>query len=879
MKLHSLLLFTLITILLAGQHLIARQQDDGSIYFAETRDYRIADILSEIKKQYVVSYENRIIPFENSLFLRAGAYNLTSLLVKICRPNKLKFDIDRGKIYITPRRSMQSKLNDKQYFTLKGIIKDQSNGEVVIGASIVLKENDGVISNGYGFYSITLPKGNHLLTVSHTGYETITEKIDLTANQTVNIRLTEKINELAEVIIQGRQPKENVTGIIPGINTMNFKNKGDIPYFLGEVDVLQGSLLLPGINNLGEDSNGINIRGGSTSQNLVLLDEAVIFNTSHLYGLISIFNPESVNDVEIFKGSIPARYGGRSTSVISIRQRDGNDRELQVAGGLGLVAGRLTIEGPIIKEKSSFLISGRRSLVNLSGLTTLDPDRASFVDLNFKVNYKMNPRNKFYLSGYFGDDRSENRLDLFRKWGNRTASFRWNHLFSDRLFSNTSIIFSEYTCRVTDLREAGSFQGTSKILNYDAKFDFSYYAKSDRTYNFGGGLNALVSNPGDRLPLPESGATIPIQLDTELALLPYLYFEQEGNFSKFKYNIGARVTSFFNIGPEDVLIYGSENRTINNVTDTVSYKTGEVSKRYFGFEPRAFLSYRINTNTSVKTSYARNYQFLHLISNTLTPSPTDIWKLSDRYIKPVISDLVSLGYYKNLRNNEIETSAEIYYRRSKNVIEYRDNADLPLNENVETEILFGRGRAYGLELFMKKNSGNLTGWISYTLSKSETVVDNELEELRINSGEFFPNNFDQTHQFSATMIYHLSDRLSFSSNFVFATGKPTTLPAAKYELGGIVVPHFTERNKDRLPTYHRMDVSLKLEGKKNKVKRNGKLKKKEDYWTFSIYNLYGRRNVFSYLFVQDTVSPQITEIVPFSVLSTAIPSVTYNFKF
>ena len=637
--------------------------------------------------------------------------------------------------------------------------------------------------------------------------------------------------------------------------------------------------MLPGISNLGEDSNVINIRGGSPFQNLILLDEAVIFNASHLYGLISIFNPESVNDVEIFKGSIPARYGGRSASVINIRQREGNNKKFNVAGGIGLVASRLTIEGPIIKEKASFLISARRSLVNLSGLTSFDPNRANFLDLNFKLSLKSSIKNKFYLSGYFGDDRNENGLDLSRRWGNRSLTFRWNHLFSDKLFSNTTLVFSEYTYRVTNEREAGSFQGTSKILNYDAKFDFSYYLSTHQLLNFGGGLNAVVSNPGDRLPLPQSGATIPIELDTELALIPYLYVEREGKIGKFSYNLGTRFTSFFNIGPEDVLLYGNENRSLENVIDTISYNVGEVSQRYIGIEPRGFLSYTINKNTSIKSSYTRNYQFLHLISNTLSPSPTDIWKLSDNYIRPTVSDQVSFGVYKNLKNNEIETSAEVYYRGSKNVVEYKDNADLILNENIETEILSGKGRAYGLELFIKKNTGKLTGWISYTLSKSETIVRSEIDELNINSGEYFPNNFDQTHQFSSTGIFNLSKRLSLSANFIFSTGKPTTLPAAKYELGGIVIPHFTERNKDRLPTYHRMDVSLKLIGKEDKVKSNGKMKKKKDYWTFSIYNLYGRRNVFSYLYRQGTISPEITEIVPFSVLSTAIPAITYNFKF
>lgn len=879
MKLNLLIPIAITFMLFTGHQTLCQQQPDKSINIVESRNYSIAELFKIIRNQYPVSYEDSLIPFDEKISLKSGFYSLTDILIEICRPNRLKFNIDNGKIYLTKRKTRNYSPKSTQYFTLKGTIMDQANGEAIIGSNIKLKENIGVVSNGYGFYSITLPKGEYNLNISHTGYKKREEKINLISNLTLNINLEEKISSLQEIIVQGRQPKENIKGVIPGVNNLNFKNGGEIPYFLGEVDVLQGSLLLPGINNLGEDSNGVNIRGGSPSQNLILLDEAVVFNASHLYGLISIFNPESVNDVEIFKGSIPSRYGGRSASVINIRLREGNDKKFNVAGGIGLVASRLTVEGPLIKEKSSFLISARRSLINLSGLTTLDPNRANFLDLNFKLSLKSSVRNKFYLSGYFGDDKSENGLDLSRKWGNRTLTFRWNHLFSDKLFSNTSLVFSEYTYRVTNKREAGSFQGTSKILNYDSKFDLSYYLNKNQLVNFGGGLNAVTSNPGDRLPLPESGATIPIQLDTELALIPYLYFEQEGKLGKINYNIGARLTSFFNIGPEDIFLYATENRSLGNVIDTISYDAGEISQRYFGIEPRAFLSYTINQNTSLKSSYTRNYQYLHLISNTLTPSPTDIWKLSDTYIRPTITDQISLGIYKNLIDNEIETSAEIYYRGSKNVLEYKDNADLILNENVETEILFGKGRAYGLELFIKKNNGKLTGWVSYTLSKSETIVNNKIDELRINSGEYFPNNFDQTHQFSSTGIFTFSKRLSLSANFIFATGKPTTLPAAKYELGGIVIPHFTERNKDRLPTYHRLDVSLKLTGKEEKIKKNGKMKKKEDYWTFSVYNLYGRRNIFSYLYRQDGISPNITEIVPFSVLPTAIPAITYNFKF
>ncbi|MEL7146370.1 MAG: TonB-dependent receptor, partial [Bacteroidota bacterium] len=564
MKIRLLILTAITAMLFIVQASFAQESDPGNVAISEKRAYSIKELLNILEENYAISYQDRLIPFKKKVLLNARTYSVSDLLARICRGHQLKFQINNQQIFLAPRKE-RARINRNLLSTLKGTITNASNGEVIIGASISVNESKGVTSNGYGFYSMSLPHGTYDIIVSHTAFEKKTIQVPLNNNQTLNLQLTEKVDRLPEVVVQGRQTRENITGVIPGVNTLNYRNKGDIPYFLGEVDVLQSSLLLPGINNLGEDSNGINIRGGSTSQNLILLDEAVIFNSSHIYGLISVFNPESVNDVEIFKGSMPARYGGRTSSVINIRQREGNDKQFNVAGGIGLVAGRLTVEGPIIKEKASFLVSARRSFLDLSGITSFDPERADFLDLNFKVNYRINDRNKIFLSGYFGNDRNENNLDQFRKWGNRTMTLRWNHVINGRLFMNTSAIFSEYTYRVTNLREAGSFQGTSRIINSDVKTDFSYYLAENQLINFGGGINVIKSNPGDRLPLPESGATNPVTLDTEVAVLPYLYAEKEGKFGQFQYNFGLRLTSFHNIGPEDVLLYDGENRSVETV--------------------------------------------------------------------------------------------------------------------------------------------------------------------------------------------------------------------------------------------------------------------------------------------------------------------------
>ncbi len=881
MKKH--LLLTLFAITLSYVKSNGQSHSDGFIQLDNAKKLTVSEVIELIEPHYILSYQDKIIPFEKKIFLAAGKYSITDLLVLLCQGNGIRFQIEGDQVFISPKKRKVRTPSIPKYITLSGSITNIKNGEAVIGASITTQTNIGSSSNSYGFFSITVPKGEHTFTIRHTSFKNQQLKLNLIESQTYKVTLEENVGQLDEVVITGYQRNENISRTVSGVNKLTFNEDSDIPYFLGEVDVLQSSLLLPGITNLGEDSNGINIRGGSTSQNLILLDEAVIFNSNHFFGLISVFNPESVNDVEIFKGNPPARFGGRNASVINIRQREGNDKNFNVAGGVGFVAGRLTVEGPIIKEKLSFLVSARRSVLafvlGITDFTSTGETTANFDDINFKINLKADPKNRFYLSGYVGNDRTSTQFQTFRRWGNRSLTSRWNHIFNDQLFLNTSLVFSEYQYRVTDQREPGSFLGTSKIFNYNFKLDFNYFLHKNQLLSFGGGLNTIQSNPGDRLPLFNENSTNPIQLDTEVAISPYLYFEQEGKFKQLNYNLGLRLTSFHSIGKDEVFIYDSPTRSPESVVDTITYKNGEIVKSYFGLEPRAFLSYQINNNSFLKTSYARNYQYLQLISNTITPSPTDIWKISDTYIEPSITNQYSFGYYRNLLNNKIEASAELYYRGSRNVLAFKDNADILLNERIETEVLSGIGRSYGLELYVKKNSGRLTGWISYALSKSETRVANEIPELEINSGDYFPTNIDQTHQFSATGIYSISKRLSISSNFIFVTGKPTTLPSAKFELNGITVPRFTARNQDRLPNYHRLDLSIRLSGKKGKIKKNKKIKKREDYWTFSIYNVYSRDNVFSLVFRETGMETNNTEIIPFIVLGDAIPSVTYNFKF
>lgn len=865
------------SILLLWLNLLGYSQTPKQLVLQKS-SYSIKSLFKELNNNYDLefAFSNNVVNLKSTYIPSNSRISLEVLLKELAKQNNLDYEISGQTIYLRHRKKPESKL-----ITISGIIKDKFNGEALIGAHVTIEgSTQGVTSNTYGFYSLSLPAGNYKLQATYTGYNDLSASVDLKANSKYDFVMEEQVSRLKEVVVTAREPDANVIDVIPGKNVLHFKSEGDIPYFLGEVDVLQGSLLLPGINNLGEDSNGINVRGGSADQNLILLDEATIYNASHFYGLISVFNPESVNDVEILKGSIPSQYGGRISSVINIRQKEGNNKEFHMAGGIGLVAARLTLEGPIKKDKSSFLIAGRRSILNLAirnaDFNNIGNNRANFEDFNFKVNLKPNEKNRLYVSGYYGNDRNETGFETFRRWGNRTLTFRWNRLLSEKLFSNFSVILSQYSYRVTDLREAGSFFGTSRIINYDTKLDFSYFLNPNNKFNFGSGTGLIRLNPGDRLPLPTSGSTNPVQLDTEHGFNSFLYANHETRVSRLKLAYGFRVSSLHNIGAGDVYIYDSEARSTDNIIDTVSYNTREVIKSYIGFEPRIAANIQLNSSMSIKASYNRNYQYLHLISNTISPAPTDIWKISDTYIKPTRADQYSIGLFKNFKNNEIETYVDFYYQDLNNILEYKTNADLLLNETIETEIISGTGRSYGLELMAKKSYGIFQGWISYSSSRTERKVQGPTPELTINDGRYFPANSDQTHQFSCTGLYSFSERLSGSANFIFSTGRPITLPSDKFEFNDIIIPHFTERNQDRLPNYHRLDLSLKLQGRK--VKKNGKIKKRIDYWTFSVYNVYARKNAFSYLFRESEVNPGQTEIVKYSILPTAIPAITYNFR-
>ncbi len=827
--------------------------------------YSALEILTLLKDQgVIVAYSSDKLP-SNNITIEKDLKDLTEVFTVL--KSQLGIDVQKkGSQYLVS-------FDLEKLYSVRGAILDAQTGEALIGATVNLTESaSGVTSNNYGYYSFQLQKGIHILRVQYIGYRTLIDTIQIiNRNKALNFYLNPKVEELNEVVVSAYEPKLNINSPIPGINTLNLNTKGQIPYFLGEVDVLQGATLLPGITTLGEDANGLSVRGGNVDQNLILLDEATVYNPNHLYGMISIFNPEAVNKIEIMKGFIPPSYGGRASSVMTVHQKEGDYDSYHLTGGIGIVSARLIAEGPIKKNESSFIVSARQSLFDL----TLDQNtRNYFQDFNAKTNWKMNPRNTFYLSGYFGNDRSTNSFETDRVWGNRNASLRWNHLFGSRIFANFSAIFSQYNYKVTQPREAASFVGQSRIEDYQLKSDWGFVINNDHELNFGASIIAHKLKPGERIPFNEDSSSDTLILDQEIGLENAAYISHEATLGRFHFLYGLRLSSLINIGPRDVYTYTADApRLDENITDTISYSKNEPIETYLNLEPRASTVYKWSNNLSTKLSYSRSFQYLHLVSNTVTPTPTDIWKLSDTYVKPTESHHFSLGWFFNLKEHNYEAFVDGYYKVLNNLLEYKNGADLLFNNNPETELINANGRNYGVEFFLKKNKGKFTGWVSYSLSRSEIQVTDDFNN--VNNGQFFPSNFDRKHDLSLVGIVEITPRLFSSLTFNYNSGRPFTLPQGKYSFEEIQVPLFEDRNQNRLPAYHRMDLSVKWHTKN--FHSDGSPKKFSDYWTLNIYNLYSRSNVYSYVFEQNEQGE--TTVTPYSIIDQIVPSISYHFKF
>lgn len=768
----------------------------------------------------------------------------------------------------------------QEKFTISGTISEADTGETLIGVNVIIPSlQTGTVTNQYGYYSITLPKGDYEIVYSSIGFASQKIQISLAENIKKDLELVTDTESLDEVVIETDNERLDVRSSQMSANTLSTTTIKKIPVVLGEVDVIKAITLLPGVTSAGEGASGFNVRGGAADQNLILLDEATLYNSSHLFGFFSVFNPDAIKDLTLYKGGIPARYGGRISSVLDIYQKDGNKREYHASGGIGLVASRLLLEGPIKKDEASFLIGGRSSYAHLF-LPLFDNDNvAYFYDLNAKLSYNLNDNNRLYLSGYFGRDVFEISDSFANSFGNTTLNLRWNHLFSDKLFSNLSLIYSDYYYGL-ELKFV-EFDFDSGIRNFNLKYDFSHYISNNVDLRYG--INSIYYkfNPGDVTPTTEDSGINPFKLTDKYAWENAAYVDAEIDLSdKISVQAGLRLSTFNRLGQDQLFLYENDNPIIYNPSldiyqkatpiDTVSFSRSETIKSFANLEPRFAISYLLNDDSSIKASYNRMTQYIHLISNTTSPTPFDIYAPSGKYIEPQLGDQVALGYFRNFKNYSLEV--ETFYKKVKNRLDYVDDADLIANDAVEQILLKSEARAYGLEVLFKKNTGKLQGWIAYTLSKSEQRTPGRTAiESGINNGEWYNSAWDKTHDISVTGQYELTNKWSFGANFIFQTGIPTTYPEGQYEYNGVVVPVYEARNSSRLSAFHRMDLSATWTPKPESTKRW------KGEWVFSIYNAYNRKNAASVSFRENTDINQ-NEAVRLSIFGI-IPSVTYNFKF
>lgn len=760
-------------------------------------------------------------------------------------------------LFSTTNISSQSK------FTISGTVTDSGTGETLIGANISIKELPGksITTNHYGYYSLTLPVGKLTVVIGYLGYKKFEQQIDYKANKVINIALETDAKMLNGVVVYAEKRNNNITSTEIGMEKIQIKDIGKIPVLFGEADIMKTLKLTPGIKSVGEGNGGFYVRGGTNSQNLILLDEATVYNADHLLGFFSTFNSDAIKDIEMYKGTAPAEYGGRISSVLDVKMNEGNNQKFHVGGGIGLISSRLNVEGPIVKGKGSFLITARRTyadlFLKLSPDTIINNNQLYFYDLNAKANYAINDKNRIYFSGYLGRDVLKFQSRFGVDWGNITGTLRWNHIWNEKLFSNTSLIYSDYDYKVSITGKKG-FSLTSIIKDWNLKHDFEYYINSENTLNFG--LNAIYHTitPG-QLETTDTALTA-FTLQKKFALENALYISDSWKpTDKLSINAGLRLTSFHLLGPGD--FYSFTNGLLK---DTTKYNSGTVVKTYWNIEPRINIAYIFNENNSVKACYTRNTQNLHMVSNSTSTTPTDIWIASSNNVKPEIGDQVSLGYFGNFSNNQYQFSSEIYYKRMQNQVDLKNGAEIRANEHIEGELLFGEGRAYGLEVMLKKKYGKLSGWVGYTFSRTERQIDG------INNGNWYPARQDITHDLSIVGIYDINNKWSVSASWVFNTGNAVTFPSGKYVIDGKTQYYYTERNGYRMPDYHRLDIGATYAFKKTN--------KFESSLNFSVYNAYGHKNAYSIDFEADKVDPTKTVAV-MTYLFTYVPSITYNFKF
>jgi hypothetical protein len=764
-----------------------------------------------------------------------------------------------------------------QEHTISGYVRDADSGEELIGVSVYIPElKKGVVSNAYGFYSLTLPTGEYTIQYDFIGYETEVREVQLLKNISWNIELKPEALQISEVVVTDEAPDDNVTDINISRNAIDIKQLKKLPALFGEPDIIKMIQLLPGVVTAGEGTSSFFVRGGSADQNLILIDEAPIYDPSHLFGLFSVFNSDVIKDSKLYKGGIPARYGGRLSSVLDVRTKDGNSKEAGGVAGIGLLAARFMLEGPIKKDKSSFLISARRSYVDVLLKAANEDNLVHFYDVNAKANWRHNNNNRFFLSFYVGRDAFDFKEIFNFNWGNAAGTFRWNHLFNDKLFSNTSLVASnfDYGLNFDDL--AQGFKWTSNLQELSLKQDFNYFINPQNDLDFGYHFTWRKFSPGKIVPKEEDGIFSQTKMDQMYALDHAFYIENEQKISnRISLQYGLRLSIFQNIGPAEVHLYEDPQDNVNiKRTGTLTFEDFESIKTYVNPEPRLAGRYLINPESSIKVGYNRMVQNTHLISSGTVPIPFNTWQPSSYYLKPQVADQFTAGYFRNYKNNRYETSAEVYYKNMDNVTDFADNARLFFNEDLSTEFRQGKAWSYGLELMVQKKEGTFNGFVSYTLSEAWRKIPG------VNLSQAFYANYDRRHTLNLVTVYEHSERWTFGMNFTYTTGRPITIPAGWYRYEGYHVNYISGRNGYRLPAYHRLDLSATLTPLKNREK------KVRGEWIFSLYNTYSRKNPFTiYTRLNPADEGNKNNIRSFEkearliYLFPILPSVTYNLRF
>ncbi len=765
----------------------------------------------------------------------------------------------------------------QQKFTISGYLRDATNGEELIGVTVQVQgSSQGTVSNAYGFYSLTLLPGSGTLQFSYIGYKSQTFDFLLDQNISYNSELTPVATQMEEVVISGERIDANVTDIQMSHRKIDVGQVRKLPTFLGETDIIKTIQMQPGVVMAGEGTSSFFVRGGSGDQNLILIDEAPIYDPSHLFGLFSIFNSDVIKEAELYKGGIPARFGGRLSSILEVRTKDGNNKETTGSGGIGTLASRLAIEGPLRKDKSSFIVSARRSYVDGFLKLANNENSVYFYDVNAKVSWKYGNKNRLFAAFYSGRDKFSISNNFGFGWGNQTATLRWNHLFNNRLFSNASLIVSNFDYRLKINDPVQGFDWTSNLQQASLNNDLSYYINPQHELNFGYHLSGRRFSPGKITPTTSTSAFQELDQQKMYALDHAVYLDyKQKPFEKIAITYGLRLSVFQNIGKSDVIIYADPTDNVNIVrTDTLHYKSAQTIKAYIKLEPRFSFLWQLNTVSSLKASYNRMVQNTHLITSGTVPLPFNTWSPSNYYLRPQVADQFALGYFRNFKNNQYEFSSELFYKSIDNITDFADNAQLFFNNDLATEYRQGTSLAYGLELMGEKKQGNLTGFLSYTLSKATRNIPG------VNQDQTFAANYDRRNVINVAVVYERSDRWSFGSTFNYSTGRPITLPGGRYQFDIYNVSYITSRNGYRLPDFHRLDLSATWNPKSKRETRRWK-----SQWIFSVYNVYNRKNPFTIYtrtkedgngnIVGDGTQKEAVLIYLFPVL----PSVTYNFKF